>query len=1108
MDLGEAVENEPTPELPFGIMTHHSFDSSSSAITPRASLFPVTPTAKIRGLRGTVRNANIHESQALHTVNESGKFMRQLLAHLGEARGGANVVEGKRFSSLKAVFDHIDKDGNGSIDHDEFKLFLDEIGLDDLSPSELKLLIQCLDVDDDGEISLEELERFVVNHPSSPSSTPSSSPSSSPSSQPRRNIPAVEDGVVVEGIRRALAVVGSEDLMDGFAVAMNKRRHLQRVKQCVERSFAYDMTNAHLEALQTALQKAGDVYELSRIVSDKRQHFFARAETESEIAAAESEPLPLQHDAGRVDDKSEFVGPASAQSEQAWGEFVPANLEWQKALRQTLTEVISGYEDTSTAMGFRALTKLQAYVERLIYDPTIDYEGFRKIVQLTEPSAGDDEGIFLQETKLWDRLILTESHRKAHWCKLRSAKTMLATARRLSLLTDLTDLRPESGSRHGGASQSSRASLDGEAASSIFENAGSSNAASSDNTAAGSSDTAAGSNTAAGSSDSGSYTSFHFDQTTVSQNAIRVGAAFFASIATGSVVKHSCTRSCTKPDSMAGHSEDREYYVVKLEEGGDGDKEEEDVWMEEGQKEEEAEKDEEAEKEEAEKDEAQEGEGDDIKGTRSDNTSATGHGERHEGAKGGEEGGFFIQLAESLALALSQPPTVMSLAGGSNGIGKGAEDRDTDVGDGDVTGVGKHSLTCTADGLVKFSDFEKWVRAEETLGAVKMEIEKVTKLRWQLVSDWVRTAKARAVTRAIAVSAAVALGAARAARASKVSAWRTIRGAAEAAARSAAGSAGAALAAAASARSSAIWARRLVRQLRRHFKAEGRVGAPSVSSPSLADMLGYSSPRHRQRPRSKDQQDHSYHNLSFTLLSPEQSPRHSHQYSPQQSPQQLQQHERACDTTVHDGWASRPCAIAISPFNAALSFQLDSPASPASTTYSKTHSQQMQSKRSSARKSTSNRTVDGWTGDSLHASASTSMQYHTVTKQWTPASSWACYKPALMRSSASAASAASASSDQRTMSGASRRRNNSRESKERQRQRQRQHDREMSSCSGGANGLDSSWLREKRLEPETLLVHAATRALSAGEKRKKRTAAASASAAEAASPVRSLLYNT
>jgi hypothetical protein len=165
----------------------------------------------------------------------------------------------------------------------------------------------------------------------------------------------------------------------------------------------------------------------------------------------------------------------------------------------------------------------------------------------------------------------------------------------------------------------------------------------------------------------------------------------------------------------------------------------------------------------------------------------------------------------------------------------------------------------------------------------------------------------------------------------------------------------------------------------------------------------------------------------------------------------------------------------------------------------------VQSKRSSVRKSTSNRTVDGWTGDSLHASASTGMQYHTVTKQWTPASSWACYKPALMRSSASAASA---SSDQRTMSGASMRRNNSRESKERQRQRQRQHNREMSSCSGGANGLDSSWLREKRLEPETLLVHAATRALSAGEKRKKRTAAASASAAEAASPVRSLLYNT
>jgi hypothetical protein len=229
-------------------------------LNSKGALFPLSPSVKIRSIHGAVRNTTIHESRALKTANESGKFIRQLLANVGGVSGGANVVEGKRFQSLKEIFDHIDKDSSGSIDHNEFKLFLEEIGLvsgsgaDSLSQNEIGLLIQCLDVDDDGEISFVELEQFVKKQ-----RLPIS-----PIAEGARKASAVEDGIVAEGIRRALAVIDPVDLMATFAEAMNKTRHLQRIVQAVERSFGYTMSKAHVAELDKALQSVGDAYERHR----------------------------------------------------------------------------------------------------------------------------------------------------------------------------------------------------------------------------------------------------------------------------------------------------------------------------------------------------------------------------------------------------------------------------------------------------------------------------------------------------------------------------------------------------------------------------------------------------------------------------------------------------------------------------------------------------------------------------------------------------------------------------------------------------------------------------------------------------------------------------
>ena len=67
---------------------------------------------------------------------------------------------GKAMKSIEGVFKAIDKDGSGDLDHDEFKMAMDRLGLG-LSNDQIVQCIEVLDKDGDGEVSLEEFMELV-----------------------------------------------------------------------------------------------------------------------------------------------------------------------------------------------------------------------------------------------------------------------------------------------------------------------------------------------------------------------------------------------------------------------------------------------------------------------------------------------------------------------------------------------------------------------------------------------------------------------------------------------------------------------------------------------------------------------------------------------------------------------------------------------------------------------------------------------------------------------------------------------------------------------------------------------------------------------------------
>ena len=70
---------------------------------------------------------------------------------------------GKKLKDIKSVFQAIDKDGSGDLDHQEFTLAMDRLGLG-LSQDQITQCIEVLDKDNDGEVSYDEF-MTLVNKP-------------------------------------------------------------------------------------------------------------------------------------------------------------------------------------------------------------------------------------------------------------------------------------------------------------------------------------------------------------------------------------------------------------------------------------------------------------------------------------------------------------------------------------------------------------------------------------------------------------------------------------------------------------------------------------------------------------------------------------------------------------------------------------------------------------------------------------------------------------------------------------------------------------------------------------------------------------------------------
>ena len=72
--------------------------------------------------------------------------------------------------SIKDTFEAIDRDGSGSLDHDEFRLAMRRLGLG-LTHDQIQQCIEVLDKDHDGEVSLTEF-MILVNGGEEPERAP------------------------------------------------------------------------------------------------------------------------------------------------------------------------------------------------------------------------------------------------------------------------------------------------------------------------------------------------------------------------------------------------------------------------------------------------------------------------------------------------------------------------------------------------------------------------------------------------------------------------------------------------------------------------------------------------------------------------------------------------------------------------------------------------------------------------------------------------------------------------------------------------------------------------------------------------------------------------
>ena len=93
------------------------------------------------------------EEKLERQTSQVGKIVRDAIKN-------NRSLGGKAVKSIEGVFKVIDKDGSGDLDHAEFKLAMNRLGLG-LTDEQIDQCIQVLDKDGDGEVSLKEFMVLV-----------------------------------------------------------------------------------------------------------------------------------------------------------------------------------------------------------------------------------------------------------------------------------------------------------------------------------------------------------------------------------------------------------------------------------------------------------------------------------------------------------------------------------------------------------------------------------------------------------------------------------------------------------------------------------------------------------------------------------------------------------------------------------------------------------------------------------------------------------------------------------------------------------------------------------------------------------------------------------
>jgi len=113
----------------------------------------------LEGLGDQPTDEEIQEMIMLVDENGDGEvdfdeFLTLMRLRLGESGDDAE-------QNLRDVFNLFDADGSGFIDHQEMRVMMKKLA-QDLTEEEISQIIECVDKDDDGEISFEEFKSLIA----------------------------------------------------------------------------------------------------------------------------------------------------------------------------------------------------------------------------------------------------------------------------------------------------------------------------------------------------------------------------------------------------------------------------------------------------------------------------------------------------------------------------------------------------------------------------------------------------------------------------------------------------------------------------------------------------------------------------------------------------------------------------------------------------------------------------------------------------------------------------------------------------------------------------------------------------------------------------------